>query len=122
MNSVDYLYLMLIPVLLSIGQILFKKTANAIVADSARRFLLSMFANPYLWSALFVYGAATLLWVFVLSRVELGKAMPFMALTFVIAPAASAMLFDERLDLMYWTGVLVIVVGVCIAVAGRNSI
>lgn len=121
MTLVDYLYLILMPILLSIGQVLFKKTASVIAVDSAWRFLASIVTSPWLWAALFVYGAGTLLWVFVLSRVELGRAMPFVALTFIIVPAVSTVLFDERLTPLYWVGILIIVAGVCMTVLARSS-
>ena len=121
MTLVDYLYLMLMPILLSIGQVLFKKTASVLVVDSAWRFLASILTSPWLWAALFVYGAGTLLWVFVLSRVELGRAIPFVALTFIIVPAVSTVLFNERFTPMYWVGILVIAAGVCITVSSPSS-
>ena len=121
MRLVDCLLLLLTPLMLSAGQVLFKKTADALVADSIVRFVASLLSAPYFWAALFVYGAATLLWVFVLSRLPLTAAMPFVALTFVIVPVIGALLFGERLNLMYWIGVSVIVIGVCVTVAARTS-
>ncbi len=64
MKPADYFYLLLAPVLLSAGQVLFKKTADAAVTHSLSRFLGSLLASPHFWTALFIYGAATLLWVF----------------------------------------------------------
>ncbi len=122
MKPVDYLYLVLTPVLLSAGQILFRKTADGIAAHSLSRFLGSLLGSPHFWAALCVYGAATLLWVFVLSRVPLVRAMPFIALTFVIVPAIGAAFFGERLNLVYWIGVCAIVIGVCITVAAQDAV
>ena len=121
MKPADYFYLLLVPVLLSAGQVLFKKTADAAVTHSLSRFLGSLLASPHFWAALFVYGAATLLWVFTLSRVPLGRAMPFVALTFVIVPLIGAAYFGERLNVMYWLGVCVIVIGVCMTVAAQAA-
>ena len=121
MSPIDYCCLILIPVLLSSGQILFKKTANVLVTDSAPRFLVSILGNMHFWTALFVYGIATLLLIFVLSRVPLSKAMPFIALTFVIVPLVSAVSFGERLGPIYWIGVGLILSGVYVTVVAQPS-
>ena len=121
MKPADYFYLVLAPVLLSVGQMLFKRTADGVSAHSLSRFLGSLLGSPHFWAALCVYGAATLLWVLVLSRVPLGRAMPFVALTFVIVPAVGAAFFGERLNFMYWLGVCVIVIGVCMTVAAQAA-
>ena len=121
MKTADYFYLLLAPVLLSAGQVLFKKTANAAVTHSLSRFLGSLLASPHFWAALFIYGAATLLWVFTLSRVPLGRAMPFVALTFVTVPLIGTAFFGERLNLLYWLGVLIILVGVSVTVAAQGA-
>ena len=121
MKPADYFYLLLAPVLLSAGQVLFKKTADAAVTHSLSRFLGSLLASPHFWAALFIYGAATFLWIFALSRVPLSRAMPFVALTFIIVPAIGAAFFGERLNLLYWLGVLIILVGVSVTVAAQGA-
>ncbi len=122
MKFVDYFYLVLMPLLLSAGQVLFKSTSGVLDAHSSYRFFVSLLGSPHFWAALCVYGAATLLWVFILSRVPLSRAMPFVALTFIIVPIISAVFFGERLNLMYWFGVFVIVVGVYITVAAQGKV
>ena len=42
-------------------------------------------------------------------------------LTFVIVPAVGAAYFGERLNFMYWLGVCVIVIGVCMTVAAQTA-
>ena len=121
MKPADYFYLLLAPVLLSAGQVLFKKTADAAITHSLSRFLGSLLASPHFWAALFIYGAATLLWVFTLSRVPLGRAIPFVALTFVIVPLIGAAFFGERLNILYWLGVFIILVGVSVTVAAQGA-
>ncbi len=119
-KPLDYLLLLLMPALLSAGQFLFKRAANAVDAGSLSGFVLSLLRNPHFWIALFVYGAATLLWMLVLSRVSLSRAMPFVALTFVIVPLAGAAFFDERLNPLYWIGVLTILAGLYVTVAASR--
>ena len=114
MKFADYFYLALFPVLLSGGQFFFKKAADSLVAYSVPRFLGSILSSPHFWAALLVYGFATLLWLFILSRMPLSKAIPFTALVFVIVPIISTVFFAEQLNLMYWIGAFVILIGVYI--------
>ena len=89
--------------------------------DSLIRFIGSLLVNPYFWIALFIYGAATVLWVFTLSRVPLSRAMPFVALTFAIVPVVSVVALGEKLNLAYWIGVAIIAAGVYVTVAALRS-
>lgn len=89
--------------------------------DSLVRFIGSLLVNPYFWIALFIYGAATVLWVFTLSRVPLSRAMPFVALTFAIVPIVSVVALGEKLNLAYWIGVAIIAAGVYVTVAALRS-
>lgn len=89
--------------------------------DSLVRFIGSLLVNPYFWIALFIYGAATVLWVFTLSRVPLSRAMPFVALTFAIVPVVSVVALGEKLNLAYWIGVAIIAAGVYVTVAALRS-
>ena len=115
MSYIDYLCLLLVPALLSAGQFLFKRSADSAVVDSVPHFLDSLLVTPYFWAAMAIYGVATLLWVFMLSRIPLSGAMPFVALTFVIVPIISVVFLDEKLDFLQWFGMLLIIAGICIA-------
>ena len=121
MRPIDLLVLLLTPLLLSAGQFLFKKTAAGLEAGSLGEFLASLLMSPWFWAALAVYGGATLVWVFALSRVPLTGAMPFVALTFVVVPAIGAVFLGERLNLMYWLGVGLIIAGVFATVVALRS-
>ena len=59
--------------------------------------------------------AATLLWVRILTTVPLSRAYPFVALAFVLVPAAGYLFFNESITLRYATGTALIVIGVAVA-------
>jgi len=104
-------YLSLIALGLSGGQILFKLVGRSVAnADSLIRGLLS----PYLVAALVLYGIITLLWIWQLSVIDLSRAYPVMALTFVIVPICSMMLLGETMYLRDWIGAAFIVGGILI--------
>ena len=59
MKPADYSYLVLMPLLLSVGQVLFKKTADGVAAHSLPRFLGSLLGSPHFRGTLCVCGAAS---------------------------------------------------------------
>ena len=100
---------------ISIGQILFRLSAQRI---DGGRWVASTLGNPWLWAALIVYGAATLLWVQVLRTAPLSRVYPFIALAFVVVPLLDALLLGEPLRPQALIGGVVIVIGIAIAVQG----
>ena len=108
------------------GQIFFKKTAIYLLksnvhisADNFVNIIISLLKVPYFFLALIVYACATFLWLFILQKVPLSVAYPFTALAIVIIPLLSIFLFDEKLDVTYWFGSMLIVSGI-IVMAFRN--
>ena len=95
------------------GQVLFKYVARAL-NTSPHPWDPSVLA-PFAF-ALAVYGIATIGWIWVLQYVPLSRAYPFMALSFVLVPAASRMFLAEPLGGTYVVGVGLICVGVIFAV------
>jgi len=73
---------------------------------------------PSLWAALGLYGAATLLWIYLLQTIPLSRAYPFAALGFVLVPAAGVLLFGERISGMYVGGAVFVVTGLLLISAG----
>jgi drug/metabolite transporter (DMT)-like permease len=94
------------------GQILFKLAARA--ADGSSAFPLDLF-NGWLFAALVVYGAATLLWVWLLKTIPLNVAYPFMGLAFVVVPLLGAVLLGESLDWRHLAGGALIAAGVAVS-------
>ncbi len=98
-------------ILLSCGQMLFKLSASSLPSLASVNGIFALFLNLWFWLALVLYGAATLLWIFILQQVPLSLAYPFVALGFVIVPMGSWILFKEPLSLYYIMGVFLIIAG-----------
>lgn len=105
--------LILTPLLISIGQILFKltsaRTGNADIGGIA-----AMLTDPFLIAAIAIYGFGTVVWVYVLKAVPLTVAYPFMALTFCAVPVLAWALLGETLSLRYAVGAGLIVAGLLV--------
>lgn len=103
-----FFWLTLVAVLLSVGQILFKKSA---VVASGENFLLGL-VNFWMFLALLIYGFSTVLWVWLLKDIPLSTAYPFAALAFVLVPIGSVFLFGEVLSVRYLVGCTMILGGI----------
>ncbi|WP_279214357.1 EamA family transporter [Delftia acidovorans] len=97
---------------ISIGQMLFKKAAMAI--PSATTWQHWVF-NGWLLTALALYGATTLLWIWVLRHAPLHLAYPFMGLAFLIVPCLGWIFLREPISTPTLVGGALILVGITIA-------
>lgn len=102
--------LVLTPFLIGIGQVMFKLTGAKLAAYPSSPFQ-SVMLSPIFLGALALYGAATLLWVYVLKTVPLSYAYSFMALTFVIVPVLAHLWFGEPLSAKYFLGMGLVIAG-----------
>ena len=105
--------------LMSVGQILFKKTAISLALNSNEGLglldgMLKALSVPWLYMALCVYAVATIFWLYILQRIPLTLAYPFSALAMVLVPIIAVYLFGERLTWSYWIGVIFIFTGIII--------
>lgn len=96
------------------GQILFKLCAKAYQTHG----LLTSQTITLFIAAMVLYGFTTIVWIWVLSRSELGKVYPLMALAFVLVPAATYFFFGERFSTSYMTGIGLIVAGIVLTSQG----
>jgi drug/metabolite transporter (DMT)-like permease len=103
------------PVAIAAGQILFKRAAAQITPGAGVSWVLELARLPVMWLAVGIYAASTLLWVRILSTVPLSRAYPFVALAFVLVPAAGYVFFHESVTVRYALGTALIVAGVVVA-------
>jgi len=102
------------PIMIAIGQVLFKMTSQRLNGDLAGPFY-TVLIQPTFILALIIYGSATLVWIYVLKSVPLGYAYSFMALTFVIVPVLAAWWLGETLTIKYALGTTLIIAGMIVA-------
>ena len=105
--------LLLTPLLISAGQVLFKLT-SARTGAADMQGLLSLLVDPYLIAAFAIYGIGTIVWIYVLKSVPLSVAYPFMALTFCAVPLLAWGFLGETLSLRYAFGAGLIIAGLLV--------
>jgi drug/metabolite transporter (DMT)-like permease len=119
--AVNLFALTVFTVSLSIGQLLFKQAGLAMQARSVAEGFALVLRLPSFYAALTLYGLATLLWVWILSRVPLALAYPWVAAGVVIVPLLSWWVYGERVNLTFWFGAALIVVGILITQRGLGE-
>ena len=108
-----YLIAVLCVVGIAAGQIMFKLSAGALQRAGTFFVIKTLIM---LGSAFALYGLTTIAWVWVLQKIDLGKAYPLMAMAFVLVPIGSHFILGERFQTQYFVGVLFIMFGIVLAV------
>jgi drug/metabolite transporter (DMT)-like permease len=98
---------------LAIGQILFKASATALTQTGS--FFAPKTAMTF-FAAMCLYGVTSIVWVWLLQKMELGRLYPFMALAFVMVPIGSYLFLGEKFSPQYFIGVALIVAGIIVIV------
>lgn len=113
-----YLPLILSGVLLNAGAQLALKQGMRQVGEFAFRLenLLgvawSVALNPFVLIGLGCYVFSVVIWLLVLSRVEVSFAYPLLSVGYIVTALAGRFLFAEALTPTRWAGILVICAGV----------
>lgn len=120
-RAINFSALLVFTLSLSGGQILFKYVGLRVQGLGARDAIIAALSSPALYAALTLYGSATVLWIWILSRVPLTEAYPWVALGMVIVPMVGVLMFGERVTPLFWCGVALIVAGVFVTQHGLNG-
>ena len=121
MSMMNTAALILFSFLLAGGQLLFKRAAQGIVGLPIRLLLPGLATNPAMIAAVLLYGGSTVLWVWILSRVPLSQAYPWVALGTIIVPLAATLLFGEVVKPVFWLGAVMVGAGIVITQIGSNG-
>lgn len=120
-NLVNTLLLMICTAAVAVGQLLFKHVGLSIRGMSITRAATVLAAQPEFYEALAVYGAATLLWIWILGRVSLMQAYAWLGAGVILVPILSSHFFGEKAGPFFWVGAVLIACGVVLTqyAAGR---
>ena len=70
-----------------------------------------MLGSWHFYASIALYGALTVVWIWILTRIPLSRAYPFVILTFVFTPMFAAFAFGEPLNVWYFCGLALILAG-----------
>lgn len=68
--------------------------------------------SPALLSGMFLFAVSFVLWLFVLAKIKLSVAYPITSLNFVLVIIASYYLFGEKLSVLQYASIGLIILGV----------
>ena len=97
------------------GQLLFKHTMMRVGTVDFSHLSIAIPAvasSPFLWLGLCCYGISTVVWLMILSRVQLSYAYPLLSTGYILVVVLSYFIFKEPVTWLRFGGVLVIVAGV----------
>ena len=72
----------------------------------------SLITNVWFWLAMLCYGISVLLWMSILSKVEVSFAYPFLSIGYVVSAVIGYFFFGESLSAIRIAGIIVICFGV----------
>lgn len=76
--------------------------------------LLSVLFSPLILLGIFIYGVATLLWLYVLSRLPISVAYPLQSVAYVLALLIAFFFFKESVPPNRWIGAGIILAGITV--------
>lgn len=104
-----YGLLLLNILLLSGGQIIWKKAINSMEGGLT---LLNVLTSPGVYIGGFMYVIATGIWFVILNNLKLSVAYPLQSFAYVIGIVAAWLIFSETIPVTRWAGAAVILLGV----------
>ncbi len=94
-------------------QIAFKSASQAVEGVSfGLSFVEIALATPAFWVTILCYIATFIVWMAVLMRMDLNRAFPLTALSYVTVPLLALFMFNEQLPPSRIAGIAVIIAGV----------
>jgi len=88
----------------------------AALPQGGKAVLLAVASSPLVWTGLTIYGLSVAVWLWILSKVDLSLAYPFVGISFIVVMAFGVFLLNETVTPLRMTGTLLIAVG-CVLVA-----
>lgn len=95
---------------------IFKPSAEGVLSRLPN--VLQLLLQPWVISAFVAAFAASLCWMLAVSRLELSKAYPFMALNFLLVCLVAVPLFGESFTIAKGVGLAVVILGLIILSQG----
>lgn len=108
------LLVLLSEVFTAIGQILFKKTTNALESYNLRDVL----TKPSIWIGLTSVAISLAIWLMALAEGDLSLVYPIGSLQFILILFSAHIFLNEKIDKMKFLGTLSVVFGIILITIG----
>lgn len=92
--------------------------SRVLAQGGALEIAMQVATSPLVIAGLACFGLSAIVWLFVLSRVPLSSAYPFVALGILVTVVAGSVLFAETVSLAKGAGVAMILAGILLVATG----
>jgi len=112
------LLLILLCIFLGVGGQLCMKKGMSLVGIAGLNpgkmliFLGRALSTPLVLAGFFAYALGSLIWLIIISRVDLSFAYPLISIGYILVAIFSWWLFNENINWMRWLGTVIIILGV----------
>jgi drug/metabolite transporter (DMT)-like permease len=106
-----YLLLLVNIAFLLTGQILWKYGVGQIGNVTFYSIITSLF-SPLIFGGLVLYGLATLIWLFIISKGQFSIVYPLQSIAYVLGVFVAWLIFKESIPITRWIGVLFVFIGI----------
>lgn len=89
---------------------------TAALPQGGKELIMAVAGSPLVWTGLAIYGSSVAVWLWILSKVDLSLAYPFVGVSFVVVMLFGVFLLDETVSPLRMIGTLLIATG-CVLVA-----
>jgi len=111
MNTYFYFQIAVTIIFVSFGQILFKYSSMLLNRGYEA---LSINVIGCVFLAFLSAGLGSIIWIILLRNIDLSRAYPFMALSFILVPLLGFIFFNEQLSTPYLIGAMFVISGITI--------
>lgn len=74
--------------------------------------IIQLLMSPYMLAGIFIYGGASIFWIYLISKYELSFIYPLLGMTFIFSLFFGALIFNENITLLRIIGVVLITIGI----------
>ncbi len=83
----------------------------AALPSGGKGLLLAIASSPLVWTGLTIYGLSVSVWLWILSKVDLSLAYPFVGVSFIVVMLFGAFILQESVTPMRMVGTVLIALG-----------
>lgn len=113
------IYAIATAILMSVGQIFFKKSSIFIEENGQLSFFLKYLCNTWLYGGVFIFGIATLLWIKALSFGKMASLYPIQSIAYIAVAILAFYIFKEKISYLNFLGMIIIILGVFFVSQGK---
>ena len=81
------------------------------MSEGGMAIVLAVITSPFIWVGLAIYGASVLAWLWVLSKVDVSVAYPFVGISFILTALMGWLFLHENVTPMRLAGTLLVAAG-----------